>query len=91
MISEEMDMPDTTKKYDPLKMVLNKEIMEELKHSCEILSPPYRETAVSYFVEGKTTKEIAALTNTSIHTVNTRLLRARKKLQSTFGKEMLKE
>lgn len=91
VIQEEMDTGMMVDREDPLKKVLNKEIMEELKHSCEALSPPYKEVATLHFEEGKTAKEISVLLETGLHTINTQIYRAREMLKKSFGKEMLKE
>lgn len=91
VISDEMDTEDMVDTKDPLTCILNQEIMEELKHCCEALSPPYREVAICHFVEGRSAGEIATLKKMNIHTVNTRLLRAKKMLKLSFRKEMLKE
>lgn len=91
VIYENLDTEKAAEQSDPLTQVLNQEIMEKLKNSVKALSPPYKEVALYYFVEGKTAKEIAALQNANIHTINTQLLRAKKMLKATLGKEMLKE
>ena len=76
---------------EPLKQVLNSEILEELRACCSALSPPYREVAVAHFLEGKTAKEIAQDSHTSINTVKTRILRAREMLKKSYRKELLQE
>ncbi len=75
---------------EPLKQVINHEILEELKEACEALKSPYREVALSYFLEEKTTTEIAKASGTGIHTVKTQLRRAREQLKKSLGKEWLK-
>lgn len=88
---EEMKESEMASENEPLKEVLNKEVIKELKNCCEALSPPYRQVAISYFIEGQTAKEIATNTQVGIHTVKTQIYRAREMLKKSFRKEMLKE
>lgn len=83
-----MEPPD---RAEPLRQVLNKEILEELWICCNTLSPPYREVALAYFLEGKTAKEIADKSGTSINTVKTHIRRAREMLKKSYRKELLRE
>lgn len=76
---------------EPLQEVLNQEVVEELKMACKKLSPPYDAIAYAHFVEGKTAKEIAVQTEENIHTVQTKIYRAREKLQKLIRKGLLKE
>ncbi len=76
---------------DPLGRVLNQELLAKLKADCEALKSPYREVALSHFVEGKPAMEIAMSSGIGVNTVKTRLYRAREMLKKSFGKEMLKE
>ena len=83
-----MVMPMDT---EPLRQTLNREILEELSVCCNNLSPPYKEIARAHFLEGKTAKEIAEATQTSIHTVKSQIYRAREMLKKSYRKELLQE
>ena len=76
---------------EPLRQVLNSEILEELERCCNDLSPPYREVSLAHFVEGKTAKEIAKESQTSINTVKSHIHRAREMLKKSYRKELLQE
>ena len=76
---------------EPVRKILNKEIVEELKKRCKELPPPYNRIALQYFLEGKSAKEISEQSNVNLHTVQTQIYRAREKLKKSFGKELLKE
>lgn len=76
---------------DPLKKVLNQEILEELKICCENLPLSYREVAKKHFLEGKTAKEIAEQSGFKLNTIQTKIYRARELLKKSFREEMLKE
>ena len=91
--TEEEKMPclESPEREEPLRHVLNRELLEELQVCCNALSPPYRDVAIAYFLEGKTAKEIAAMSQTSINTVKTHIRRAREMLKNTYRKELLQE
>ena len=91
--TEEEKMPclESPEREEPLRQVLNRELLEELQVCCNALPPPYREVSIAYFVEGKTAKEIAAMSQTSINTVKTHIRRAREMLKKTYRKELLHE
>lgn len=76
---------------EPLRQLLNSEILKELENCCHALSPPYREAATAHFLEGKTAKEIAEEAQISIHTVKSRIQRSREMLKRSYRKELLKE
>ena len=76
---------------EPMRQVLNSEILEELRFCCNALSPPYREVAIAHFMEGKTAKEIAQESQTSINTVKSHIYRAREMLRKSYRKELLQE
>lgn len=88
----EEELPETcSMQNEPLQQVLNKEVVEQLKQTCETLKSPYREVAMKHFVDGKTAAEIAAETGTVVHTIKTQIYRARELLKKSMGKEMLRE
>lgn len=76
---------------EPMRQVLNSEILEELRFCCNALSPPYREVAIAHFMDGKTAKEIAQESQTNINTVKSHIHRAREMLKKSYRKELLQE
>lgn len=74
---------------NPLRNILNREVLEELERCCEALSPPYDQVARRHFIEGKTAKEIAEQSGIGLNTVKTQIHRAREMLKKTLRKEML--
>ena len=76
---------------EPMQQVLNSEILEELRFCCNALSSPYREVAIAHFMDGKTAKEIAQESQTSINTVKSHIYRAREMLKKSYRKELLQE
>ncbi len=88
---EEIHNMGLVHKEEPLREILNSEIIEELRCCCNALSPPYREVAIAHFLEGKTAKEIAENTQTGVNTVKTHIRRAREMLKKSYRKELLQE
>ncbi len=88
---EEMTGEEMIDKDDPLKKVLNWELLEELRICCNALPSPYRTVAIKHFLEGKTAKEIAEQSGVKLNTIQTQIYRAREMLKKSFRKEMLKE
>ena len=76
---------------EPMRQVLNSEILEELLFCCNALSPPYREVAIAHFMDGKTAKEIAQESQNNINTVKSHIHRAREMLKKSYRKELLQE
>ena len=89
--TSEADMPEEAVANEPLKQIMNHAVLEELRVCCSMLSPPYREIALQYFLEGKTAREIAEQNGTGLKTVQTQIYRARELLKKTYRKEMLEE
>ena len=89
----EEEMPERTgeDRDGPLRTIMNRQIMEELKRCVDSLPPLYREMAQMHFMEGRTAGEIAAQTGVGLKTVQTRIRRAREQLKVTYRKEMLEE
>ena len=83
-----LELPD---KEEPLRQVLNSEILEELRSCCYALPSPYRDVSIAHFIEAKTAKEIAQESQTSIHTVKSHIHRAREMLKKSYRKELLQE
>ena len=88
---EEIHSLGLTDGEEPLRQVLNSEILEELRACCNALSPPYRDVAISHFLDGKSAKEIAEETQTGMNTVKTHIRRAREMLKKSYRKELLQE
>lgn len=88
---EELHKLEVPDREGPLRQVLNSEILEELRSCCNALPPPYREVAISHFLEGKSAKEIAGESQMSINTVKTHIYRARGMLKKSYRKELLQE
>ena len=86
---EEVLMEQPSEEREPLQEILCREVTQKLAESCKSLSPPYNETAESYFLKGLTAKEIAAESGVGLKTVQTRIYRARQMLQKTIRKEEL--
>lgn len=89
MAQEDMPLPPKNEEDELFRTVMNHQVMEELKLCCNALKSPYKETAVMYFGEGLTAKQISERTGVGINTVQTRIQRARKKLKTSYRKEML--
>ena len=88
---EEMVHVEPEEKDGPLREVMNKEVMAELRRCCQALSPPYDKVAVLHFLDGKTAKEIAEETGVGLNTVKTQIYRARGLLKKIYRKELLGE
>ena len=87
------EMPETQADGEDVlfNTVSAKQVMEELARCCEALPKPYREIARMYFLGNMTAKEIAESTGSGLHTVQTRIYRAREKLKVNYRKELLEE
>ena len=88
---EEIHNSEISKEEEPLRKVLNSEVLEELERCCNSLSPPYKEVAIAHFIEGKAAKEISQETQIVINTVKSHIYRAREMLKKTYRKELLQE
>lgn len=88
-IEEELPSEQLVDHNEPLQEVLNQEILKELEESCKALSPPYDTIAYMHFVEGKNAREIAEQSRENVHSVQTKIYRAREKLRKSFRKELL--
>lgn len=88
---EEIHSLEEPAREEPIRQVLNSEILEELRLCCNALSPPYREVAIAHFMDGKTAKEIAQESQTNINTVKSHIHRAREMLKKSYRKELLQE
>ena len=93
---EEMPQPEATGQTqmiqnEPLQTILNHEILEELERCCNSLSPPYKEAAIEYFINGKTAKEISQQSGVGLKTIQTHIYRAREMLKKIYRKEMLEK
>ena len=69
---------------EPLKVCLNRELMDELKTYCEELPEIYVECAKLYFMEGRSASEIAERTGLKLKAVQSRIYRARELLRKRY-------
>lgn len=90
-MAEEMSGEEVVDRDDPLKQVLNQEVLKEFEKCCDALSPPYREVALEHFMEGKTAKQISEQSGVGLKTVQSQIYRTREMLKKSYRKEMLKE
>ena len=88
---EELHNLEQPSEEEPLRQLLNRELLEELEHCCSTLPPPYRDVSIAHFVEGKTAKEIARESQIGINTVKSHIHRAREMLKKSYRKELLQE
>ena len=88
---EELHNLEQPSEEEPLRQLLNREVLEELERCCNALPPPYREVSIAHFVEGKTAKEIARESQIGINTVKSHIHRAREMLKKSYRKELLQE
>lgn len=71
----------------PEELMMEKEVIHELRRKCEQLKPPYDEIAVLYFCEERKPEEIATLKQKNLKTIQTQVYRARAMLKKLYGKE----
>lgn len=71
----------------PEKMIMEKEVINELRSKCEQLKPPYDEIAILYFCEERKPEEIAMMKQKNLKTIQTQIYRARAMLKKLYGKE----
>ena len=88
---EELHNLEQPSEEEPLRQLLNRELLEELERCCNALPPPYRDVSIAHFVEGKTAKEIAGESQIGINTVKSHIHRAREMLKKSYRKELLQE
>jgi RNA polymerase sigma-70 factor (ECF subfamily) len=88
-VDEEMPVEQTQSRDGPLEQVLEADVMERLKTSCQSLPEPYKTPAILYFEEGLTAKEISMQTDKPLKTVQSHIYRAREMLKKTIRKEEL--
>ncbi|MCI9477497.1 MAG: sigma-70 family RNA polymerase sigma factor [Lachnospiraceae bacterium] len=71
----------------PEEACLEKEVREELYHTCRSLKPPYDEIALDYYYHEMEAAEIAQKRNRNIKTVQTQIYRARGMLRKHYDKK----
>ena len=76
-----------TKSQTPEEACLEKEVREELYHTCRSLKPPYDEIALDYYYHEMEAAEIAQKRNRNIKTVQTQIYRARGMLRKHYDKK----
>lgn len=74
---------------EPEKLLLEKELHEELERCCQLLKPPYDTVAYQYYCRGSTAAQIAGTTGKKVKTIQTQLRRAKEMMQKYFRKEEL--
>lgn len=72
---------------EPEKILMEKELEQELYSTCLKLKPPYDEVAVEYYCRGKTAMQIAEQSGKKVKTVQTQIRRAKGMLQKYLKKE----
>ena len=72
---------------EPEKLLMEKELAEELYRACSGLKPPYKEVALAYYCRGRTAAQIAASQGKKTKTVQTQIRRAKGMLQKHLKKE----
>jgi len=80
-LQEEYDENIASLQGTPEEIYLSKEGEEEIKEKIKGLKEPYLKVSVMYFIEEKSTQEIAEILNRPKKTVQTQLLRAKTILQ----------
>jgi hypothetical protein len=77
-----LDIPDADRDGDPEKYMARSEIGEELYEAIRALPNKSRETFIMHYVCNMKYRDIAKATDTSIKTVSTNLIRAKKHLKA---------
>lgn len=85
-IPEDQELADSA--ATPLETVLRGDAEGAVKRVVEKLKEPYRKVAYLYYIEGFTTRQIAAKCDVSIKTVQTQLYRSKEKLKQYWKEEM---
>lgn len=89
-IALEDEMTDNlTDHEEPLKEIINKEIIKNFEDAVDSLDDPYKSVARNHFIDGKTAKEISIEKNMSLKTIQTQIYRAREMLKKSIRKEDL--
>ncbi|MCM1136592.1 MAG: sigma-70 family RNA polymerase sigma factor [Clostridium sp.] len=68
----------------PEEICMEEEIKSNLAGKCEKLKPPYNQVAREYYLEERSSKEIAARHGKSIKTIQTQIYRAREMLKDLW-------
>lgn len=71
----------------PEELIMEKEVIKELRRKCEQLKPPYDEIAILYFCQERKPEEIAMMKQKNLKTIQTQVYRARAMLKKLYGKE----
>lgn len=71
----------------PEDLIMEKEVINELRSKCELLKPPYDEVAIMYFCEERKVEEIAVMKQKNLKTIQTQVYRARAMLKKLYRKE----
>lgn len=73
----------------PEELIMEKEVINDLRRKCEQLKPPYDEIAILYFCQERKPEEIATMKQKNLKTIQTQVYRARAMLKKLYGKERL--
>lgn len=74
---------------ETLQEIINRDVMEEFENAVNSLDEPYKSVAKSYFIDGKTAKEISYEKDVGLKTIQTQIYRARSMLKKCIRKEDL--
>lgn len=72
---------------EPEKLLLEKELTDELYKVCSELRAPYNEVALAYYCRGQTAVQIAEFQGKKLKTIQTQIRRAKGMLQKHLKKE----
>lgn len=71
---------------NPLSVLISRETADNLEHAIDSLPPKCREIFIMASFEGKSYREIAEERGVTVNTVNTHIVRARRKILEITGK-----
>lgn len=83
------EMPEIEASDEPMRKILNKEVMEQFDDCLKKLEEPYRSVAIEHFKNGKTAKAIALEKGMGVKTIQTQIYRAKEMLKKSIRKEDL--
>lgn len=84
-IDDLTEHPAAARKNEPLRQVLDAELVEKVKEAIADLPPLQREALVLFEYEGLPMNEIASVVGSDVGAVKSRLHRARERLRSSLA------
>lgn len=84
---DEIFAAEPAKDAGPERLLLEKEMEQELEKACIGLKSPYSEVALAYYCQGQTSAQIAEASGKKTKTIQTQLRRAKAMLQKQLKKE----